>query len=214
MIKFAFIVGILLFVNQSSQAQTWSEWFRQKKTQKKYLLQQIAALQVYLGYAKKGYEIADKGINTVRHIKDGDFNLHRDFFNSLAEINPAIRKYAKVAEIIAYQMRIVKATKAALQGAGQSQQFTPKELEHCKSVFDFLLADCLETIDVLIHLITSGDYEMKDDERIKRIDALYADMQSKFAFSSSYINELHLLSVQRSRAQTEINISRAINGIK
>ncbi|MBK6993318.1 MAG: hypothetical protein IPH34_16515 [Chitinophagaceae bacterium] len=40
-----------------------------KENSKKYLLQQIVALQVYIGYAKKGYNIASKGIATVRSIK-------------------------------------------------------------------------------------------------------------------------------------------------
>ena len=51
---------LILFVLAGglSQAQTFNEWFRQKATQKKYLIQQIAALQVYLDYVQKGYAIA------------------------------------------------------------------------------------------------------------------------------------------------------------
>ena len=49
-------------------AQTWAEWFRQKATQKKYLLQQIAALHVYSGYLSKGYSIAKDGLNTIKSI--------------------------------------------------------------------------------------------------------------------------------------------------
>ena len=52
-----------------------------KKTQKKYLLQQIAALKVYISYAKKGYNIVSSGINTIRDIKKGELNLHNNFYN-------------------------------------------------------------------------------------------------------------------------------------
>ena len=41
-----FLLGMLA---TTTQAQTFAEWFKQKKTQKKYLVQQIAALQVYIG---------------------------------------------------------------------------------------------------------------------------------------------------------------------
>ena len=61
------------------EAQTFSEWFRQKKTQKKYLLQQIAALQVYIGYAQKGYRIAKEGLTTIGGFTKGEFDLHSDF---------------------------------------------------------------------------------------------------------------------------------------
>lgn len=61
---------------RASKVQTFHEWFRQKKTQKKYLIQQIAALKVYLGYVQKGYSIAQKGLTTVSNIKKGNFDLH------------------------------------------------------------------------------------------------------------------------------------------
>lgn len=41
----AFIIGALCC--GPLPAQSFSEWFKQKKTQKKYLLEQIAALQMY-----------------------------------------------------------------------------------------------------------------------------------------------------------------------
>lgn len=126
--KKIFLLAGLCFTIHHTKAQTFAEWFRQSETQKKYLLQQIAALHVYLGYAKKGFEIANKGINTVRNIKNGDFNLHRDFFNSLKNVNPNISRFAKVADIIAFQVSIVKQSKDALQTIKQSKQFTPGKL--------------------------------------------------------------------------------------
>ena len=95
--------GVMVFIAITSNAQT----------QKKYMLQHIAALQVYIGYAKKGYNIASKGINTVRNIKNGDFNLHRDFFSSLKNINPAIMNAAN------NQVEEWNAGKDAKTGPGQ-----------------------------------------------------------------------------------------------
>lgn len=196
--------GVMVFIVITSNAQT----------QKKYMLQQIAALQVYIGYAKKGYNIVSKGINTVRNIKNGDFNLHQDFFSSLKNVNPAISKYAKVADIIAYQVRIIKQTKQTIQGIRETKQFTTEELDYCKRIFDNLLEECVKTIDGLLMVITSGELEMKDDERLKRIDKIYTDMQDKYSFCSSFSDEMGLLSVQRLSEQAEINHSKIINGLK
>lgn len=184
------------------------------QTQKKYMLQQIAALQVYIGYAKKGYNIASKGINTVRNIKNGDFNLHRDFFSSLKNVNPKISKYVKVADIIAYQIRIVKNTKQTLQIIRETKQFTTEELEYCKKVFDNLLDECVKTIDELLLVTTPGKLEMKDDERLKKIDRIYSDMQDKYSFCSSFSDEMGVLALQRLSEQTEITQSKILNGIK
>ena len=203
-----------LFASLSSNAQTADEWLNQKATQKKYLLQQIAALQVYLGYAKKGYSIVTSGVNTIRNIKNGDLNLHRNFFNRLKNVNPSISKYAKVADIIAYQVKIIKQTKITIQQIRETKQFTEAELGHCKQVFDNLLDECIKTVEELILVTTSGKLEMKDDERLKRIDGLYADIQDKYSFACSFSEDMGLLAVQRLGEQMEINRSKLINGIK
>jgi len=67
-----YVTIIILLSGAQVNAQTWNEWFRQKKTQKKYLVQQIAALKVYLKYLKQGYRIVDKGLSLVGDIKDGN----------------------------------------------------------------------------------------------------------------------------------------------
>jgi hypothetical protein len=203
-----------LFAIHSSNAQTTDEWLNQSSTQKKYLLQQIAALQVYLGYAKKGYNIVTSGVNTIRNIKNGDLNLHRDFFNRLKNVNPAIHRYAKVADIIAYQVKIIKQTKLVLPQIRETKQFTEAELNYCKQVFDTLLDECIKTVEELILVTTSGELEMKDDERMKRIDGLYADVQDKYSFACSFSEDMGLLAVQRLGEQIEINRSKLINGIK
>jgi hypothetical protein len=208
------IVLACLIASVSANSQTVAEWFNQKATQRKYLLQQIAALQVYIGYAKKGYNIASKGINTVKNIKNGDFNLHRDFFNALKNVTPKISKYAKVADIIAYQVRIIKQTKQTIRGIRETNQFSSEEVAYCKQVFDNLLNECVKTIDELLMVITPGELEMKDDERLKKIDRIYSDMQDKYSFCSSFSDEMGLLSVQRLSEQTEINHSKIINGLK
>ena len=58
-------------------AQTLAEWVSQKVTQKKYLLQQIAALQVYSGYLSKGYSIAKDGLNTTFNQQNIIISLQR-----------------------------------------------------------------------------------------------------------------------------------------
>ena len=198
----------------SVTAQTFDEWTNQQSTQKKYLIQQIAALQVYLGYAKKGYNIVTGGINTIHNIKNGDLNLHRDFFNRLKNVNPGIHRYAKVADIIAYQVKIIKQTKLVLQQIRETKQFTEAELNYCKQVFDTLLDECIKTVEELILVTTSGELEMKDDERLKRIDGLYADVQDKYSFACSFSEDMSLLAVQRLGEQMEINRSKLLNGIK
>lgn len=210
------LIILLLFaiLSTGTKAQTFAEWFRQSATQKKYLLQQIAALQVYIGYVQKGYSIAKQGLNTISDIKKGEFNLHKDYFNSLKTVNPKIKNYSKVADIIALQVNIIKIYKEAAKQLKQSRSFNAGEINYINGVFDRLMDDCAKTIDALITVTTSGELEMKDDERLKQIDALYSDMEDKYTFVQGFSNEAKLLAASRIREQNDIQTSRALNGIK
>lgn len=204
----------ILFLSLSSQAQTAAEWTSQKKTQIKYLLEQIIANKVYIEYIGKGYGIARKGLNTIQRIKQGDFGLHRDFINALSNVNPKVKNYTRVADIIAYQLRIVKDVKTVTGNLKESNQFNPDELDYSKAVFERLLEECLKSMDELFLVITSGELQMKDDERIKRIDRLYLDMQDKYAFCKSFSEECSVLAMQRLMEKGDINLSKRLNGLE
>jgi hypothetical protein len=187
---------------------------QQKQKQIKRMLEQIAANKVYIDYLEKGYNIARNGLQTIQNIKKGDFNLHFNFFDSLKKVNPKIKTWTKVADIIAYQIRIIKETKQTIKGIKEARQFTEDELDYCKAVFDNVLEECLKNIDDLVTIITDGEVEMKDDERMKRIDRLYADIQDKYSFTSSFSNEMGILSAERLSEQVEIIMSKKINAVQ
>lgn len=212
--KRLFTLVLFALLSSGANAQTFAEWFRQGATQKKYLLQQIAALQVYIGYMQKGYSIAKQGLNTISDVKNGEYNLHKDYFNSLKSVNPKIKNYSKVADIVALQVSIIKVYKEAARQVKQSDSFNENEISYINGVFERLMDDCTNVIDELISVTTSGNLEMKDDERLKRIDALYGDMQDKYTFIQGFSNEVKLLAASRIKEQNDIRSSRAINGIK
>ena len=201
-----------------ANAQTLAEWTQQKETQIQYLLDQIAANKVSIDYLEKGYEIARTGLNSIQNIKNGDFNLHRDFFGSLEIVNPKIKTYTRVTDIIAYQVRIVKNISTTIKNLKESGQFNTDELDYSKAVFENLLDECLKNVDELYLVITSDElqsdsYRMTDDERIKRIDQLYTDMQDKYSFCQSFSKECSVLAMQRLSEQVEIIMSKKLNGM-
>ena len=208
------ILFLLTTMVTTTQAQTFSEWFRQKKTQKKYLVQQIAALQVYISYAQKGYSIAREGLNTIGDFKRGEFNLHTGYFNSLKSVNPKIKQYAKVADIMAMQVTIIQNYNRTCRQMRESGAFNGEELDYIKRVLGRLLDDCENTLDELITVTSDGNLEMKDDERLKQIDILYKDMMDKYTFSQSFHNETIVMAALRIKENNDVQTSRALYNIK
>ncbi len=198
---------------QALHAQTWSEWTKQKKTQRKYLLQQIAALKVYASYVKEGYNIAKKGLNTIGSFKRGEFSLHTDFFNSLKSVNPKVKRSVKVAQIIELQLRMVQDYNRTFRQLRDGGMLAPDELEYITRVFGRLMEDCAQTIDALIDVTTSGTLEMTDDERLSRIEKLHKDMQQKYTFLQGFSNDTKVLAISRKQENNDVKTSRALHGI-
>lgn len=208
-----------MIVASSSKAQTFEEWFRQKETQKKYLLEQIAALKVYSSYLQKGYTIAKDGLHTVQRIKSGDLSLHTGYFHSLETVNPVIKRYPHVKDIMDLQQQISRTVDRSKKRIAGDSFLTVSERRYVSGTFDRLLEDCNNTIEELERVAGSDDtgtsgYQMKDDERIRRIDRLYADTQSQWTFAHSFSDEVAALSLARAQERNNIKNSRMLHGIK
>jgi hypothetical protein len=197
-------MSLLLFVATSARSQTWNEWFRQKKTQKKYLIQQIAALKVYLKYLKEGYTIVKKGMRVVGDIKEGNFNSHKEYFGSLREVNELIGNSGKVSTTMYYETAIIELIKRIRKDAANTDQLTDDEKKQIFLVCDNMLVLSDESISNLKYLVTDGELQMKDDGRITRLVAIYDEAKDRFYFTRQYFNANRLLILQREKEKHDV----------
>ena len=208
------LVIAVLCATMSVQAQTWAEWFDQKKTQIEYLVNQIGALEVYASSLEKGYDLARTGLTAIHKIKKGDFSLHAEYFNSLSQVSPEIKSYWRIADIIQTEIRIVRACsdqRRLLTGGGL---FTDSEIQYCSSVFSSLLNGCEQLIDQLTDLLVDGKLQMTDDERLQRIDEVHAAMKDRERFILSFSKETKMLALQRTKETNDINVLRRLYGVQ
>lgn len=211
----AFLLVTMLSCTGTFAQSTWfKEWFRQKKTQKEYLMLQIVALKAYAEIAWKGYKIADRGLTVIGNIKDGEFNLHRDFFGSLEAVSPSVRNYTKVADIIAMQTEIISGYRKDLNSLKRSGMFSPDELQYITDVYGRLLEGCAQAVDELIMLTTNGSMKMADDERLQRIETLYEEMRDNRAFLGLFGGQAKALAANRQQELGETATLKNWNGIE
>jgi len=196
------------------KAQTWDEWFRQKKTKLKYIEQQIAAFEVYAGYLKKGYEIVDEGWNAVNDIKHGDFDLHNNYFNSLKQVNSSIGDYDKIDGITNLQIQILQVDDGIKKFTQDNENILADEKDYINIVMANLLSNCADNLDELKKLTTNDSLSMRDDQRLKRIDNLYIDMEDKYAFAKYFQSSVQTLALSRAKGINDINASKLLYGIK
>lgn len=200
------ITALCLCTSLVCHAQGIGDWFNQKKTKIKLLGQQIAALQVYIGYVQQGYKIASQGLHAITDIKNGEFSLHSVYFNSLKSVNPKIKHAAEVAEIIALQVAIVNHFKQAIKEYKAGNEFSVAELNYITNVYTSLADDLAKDIDALITVISDNKLQMTDDERINAINKLYANTQDKSAFAQHFTNGGFILAQQRQNEQRDSKV--------
>jgi len=77
-----------------------------------------------------GYKVLHAGYTTVKDISEGNFNLHKTFLDGLMQVSPGVKKYKRIADIINYQVQIVKEYKAAYNRFKSNQQFSVQEIDY------------------------------------------------------------------------------------
>ncbi|MCC9137516.1 hypothetical protein ACFSKU_15425 [Pontibacter silvestris] len=208
-----FLPGVFLLASVPLQAQAFDEWFRQKKTQREYLVQQIAALEAYAGVLREGYSIALRGISTVEHSKNGDLGLHQAFFGSLKLAGPAIGGAARIADILRYQAAIARDLRESLPALRLSGQLKENELEHLEKVRERLLASCARDLEALWLILTENEVEMRDAGRLERLEELFKNTLDIFSFTQAFLLEARVLAHWRDSERQVLESTRSLYGL-
>ena len=175
--------------------------------------EKLAQLKSILKSMYKGYQVVRKGYNTIKDISQGNYQLHQGFLDGLLAVSPAVRKYKRVADIINCQRRIMQEHRQAFAYFKGSGSFTASEISYMGRIYENLLQSSLKGLDELTMVITAGKLRMSDDERLQAIDRIFADMQDKLNFLQSFNNSTKVLAVQRTKEQSEIDLSRKLDGV-
>ena len=188
--------GLLLLFSIAAKAQTFGDWFDQKGTQKKYLLQQITALKAYATVLETGYRIAQNGLGSIGSSVKKEFDLHNRYYAGLKIVSPAVKNSSQVKDILQWQADI-------------NTLFSrlPDEIYY-ETVKAAVLKDCKQQLTELQKLVSNNKVEMNDSERLKRINVIHAAMLSNYRFAIHFCNQAALI------GQDKINEPKDIHSLK
>ena len=209
--KLIIILGIVLFsfpMANKAMAQT------DEIAQLLLNVEKLAQFEQILSDMKKGYEILNGGYNTIKDLSQGNFSLHKTFLDALVEVSPKVKNYKRVADIINYQIILVKEYKSAFNRFKYDNNFNQQELAYLGRVYENLFKQSLNNLDDLATIITANKLRMSDDERLNAIDKIFADMQDKLLFLRHFNNNTTVLAVQRAKERNDANTMRLVYSIK
>lgn len=167
-------------------------------------VEKLSQLKNILEDAKKGYTVLSTGYNAVKDIVSGNFSLHEFFLDGLMLVNPEIKKYRRVLDILSDQKQLVVEYKNAFSKFSASGNFSPSELDYLSRVYKNLFALSMDNLDELLTVITAGPLRMSDQERLAAIDRIYLKVKDKLVFLRSFNAQSLGLSMQREKQKMEL----------
>jgi hypothetical protein len=199
--------ALILFTSFAAfniHAQSLSNFFAQKKTELQYMIDQVAAYKIYLDDLTKGYNLAKNEIQAIHDIKNGEFNLHENFFNSLKIVNPEIKNTSLIFDIL----DLVSGITGELNILKQSSD------PYISRVRDNMLKACAVDLEIISSAITDDRYTMGDGERISRLEFILGDLQNKYEFSKSFVSNFNLFRYQQQNLRYENNFLSHLSGLQ
>ena len=177
-------------------------------------IEKLSQFKKILSDMKKGYELLSGGYKTVKDMTEGNFSLHKTFLDALMQVSPAVKNYKRVAEIVEYQISIVKESRNGMNRFIKSGNFSGQEINYFEKVYGNLLNQSLRNLDELTMVITADKLRMSDDERLKAVDDIYEQMQDKLLFLRNFNTTSNVLALQRAREKNDAYASRGLQAIK
>ncbi|MBS1659506.1 MAG: hypothetical protein JST68_00505 [Bacteroidetes bacterium] len=180
----------LLSVNMVGTAQSFDEWFRQKKVELSYMKGQVAALEAYIKVTEDGYRIVQQGTDIIGAIKSRDFDLHSEQFKSLSKVQPAIGQSAIMQTVTDIYDKINEMAGDAKAKA----TILPGWSIIINEQFDGLVTNCFNSIACLKNLLTDGQTEMTDQVRLSEIEEICSRIKHDFEAAVLLRNGVGILS--------------------
>lgn len=176
--------------------------------------EKLKQLEEILDNMYKGYKILSQGYDRIKGIAEGNYKLHQVFLDALLAVNPAVRDYKRIPMIIEYQALLMKEYKRAYKRFRDDANFTASELQYLESVYTYLVKQSVRNLDELAMIVTASKLRMTDEERLKAIDRIFLDMESKLSFLRYFNNKTQMLAMQRVREKSDVNAIQSLYELK
>lgn len=186
----------------------------QEATQLLLNYEKLKQLEEILDNMYKGYKVLSQGYDRIKGIAEGNYKLHQVFLDGLFAVNPTVRDYKRIPMIIEYQALLLKEYKRAYGRFRDDGNLTASELRYLESVYTYLVKQSVRNLEELTMIVTASKLRMTDDERLKAVDRIFLDMESKLSFLRYFNNSTQLLAMQREREKSDVTTIESLYELK
>ena len=141
-------------------------------------------------------------------------SLYKDYFEELWKVKNVIVYYHRVKEIAEKQVRLIEDYKKAWALFRKDKHFSPEEIVYMGKVFKGILDESVKNLDQVLLVIHSFSTQMTDAQRMQIIDTAAEKIEANYTDLKAFNQQGILLSLQRAKANNEIEAVKQLYGIK
>jgi hypothetical protein len=170
------LFGFIVFRFSEGSAQTWDELFRQKETQKEYLILQIGALEIQSNLLAESASIFRSGLEAIGSWKGLEKDIHTDFFDSFKTLGPISRaEYERMMGVELSPEKLLSRIEYSSR-YWQNQLIGSEYFDACVRIHSNLKSRVLNEAEEL-NSILGSDLELEDSDRAKRLIELSKELE-------------------------------------
>jgi hypothetical protein len=182
------------------------------QNQLKVMMEQILKMKIQTGLQKEGNKNANNGLSRIGTNKNGTYTVFKNYFTSLKNVNPKVKKTDEVEKIRDLFFEIRRIFPLTIDMANNSGLFEFHEIQYFDKVYDKVQKDCQDILSNLNTVTSNGTTEMTDDQRIKRIQQLYTRMVEAYTFSKGFCTDIQCTKASRQKAKYDVQMMHKLYG--
>ena len=167
-------------------------------------VEKLEQLRGILDNMREKYQILTQGYNRVKGIAEGNFKLHEAFLNRLVEVNPNVKAYYKVGEILDLQLGLIRNLAKARREFRMADYFQEQELGQIDLLFGSWSQSSLNLLEELFLVLSDHELQMDDWERIQAIDRVHLAVLELGKGAAMFSGSLSRLGTLRAMKSGEI----------
>lgn len=171
---------------------------------------------IWLQNAQKTLEnaMSETKLSEISNWVEKQRTLYKDYYEELQKVKGIISYYKRIKEITEKQVQLVEEYKRAFSLFKQDKHFSADDLSYMGRVYSGILDESVKNLDQVFLVIHSFDTQMSDAKRIEIINAAADRIDINYNDLNALDQQGILLSLQRAKAQNDVDAVKKLYGIQ
>lgn len=178
-------------------------------------IQRLQNKTIWLQNAQKQIEnaLSKLKLDEISEWTEKQKELYKGYYEELMKVKAMVSYYQRIRDIVDKQERLVSEYQNAWGLLQQDDHFTPDEIAYMEKVYNGILGESIENIDVIFMVVESFTTSMSDAERLEMINEAADRIEANYDDLKLFNKQNMLLSLQRARSKADVDMIKRMYGL-